>query len=162
MTTAFKTAYETLLLDYLPRPVRTQREYDQACRQIEKLMSGGTDLPQPESELLEILSLLVAQYESTEHAIRDASPAEMLAFLIDARGVSNATIAREAGIPRSVITDVLAGRRAISTANVAKLAKYFHVSPAVFIAEPTPAPGISRRPRIPASSTSRRAVAGKR
>ena len=26
MTTAFRTAYESLLLDYLPRPVRTQHE----------------------------------------------------------------------------------------------------------------------------------------
>ena len=53
---------------------------------------------------------LVAQYESTEHSIHDASPAEMLAFLLDARGVSNAAVARETGIPRSVITDILAGR----------------------------------------------------
>jgi HTH-type transcriptional regulator/antitoxin HigA len=95
----------------MPRPVRTQREYEQACRQIAKLMSAGPELPQAESELLEILSLLVAQYESTEHSIRDASPAEMLAFLLDARGVSNAAVARETGIPRSVITDILAGRR---------------------------------------------------
>ena len=162
MTNAFKTAYESLLLDYLPRPVRTQREYEQACRQIAKLMSGGRELPQAESELLEILSLLVAQYESTEHSIRDASPAEMLAFLIDARGVSNAAVAREAGIPRSVITDILAGRRNISTANVAKLAKYFHVSPAVFIAEPTPQLPVSARPRTRAGCTSSRAVVGKR
>ena len=162
MNTAFKTAYESLLLDYLPRPVRTQREYDQACRQIAKLMSGGPNLPQAESELLEILSLLVAQYESTEHAIRDASPAEMLAFLIDARGVSNAAVARETGIPRSVITDILAGRRNISTANVAKLAAYFHVSPAVFIAEPTPQPPVRRRPRTRAGCTSSQTVAGKR
>ena len=34
--------------------------------------------------MLEILALLAAQYESTEHSIRDASPAEMLAFLLDA------------------------------------------------------------------------------
>lgn len=67
MTTAFKTAYESLLLDYLPRPVRTQREYERVCRQIAKLMSRGPELPQAESELLEILSLLVTQYESTEH-----------------------------------------------------------------------------------------------
>ena len=162
MTNAFKTAYESLLLDYLPRPVRTQREYEQACRQIAKLMSAGPTLPQAESELLEILSLLVAQYESTEYSIRDASPAEMLAFLIDARGVSNAAVAREAGIPRSVITDILAGRRNISTANVAKLAKYFHVSPAVFIVEPTPQPRVSGRPRMRDGCTSSRAVAGKR
>ena len=161
MTTAFRTAYESLLLDYLPRPVRTQRDYEQACRQIAKLMSGGPELPQAESELLEILSLLVAQYESTEHSIRDASPAEMLAFLLDARGVSNAAVARETGIPRSVITDILAGRRNVSTANVAKLAKYFHLSPAVFIAEPASQPPVSARPRTRTGRTSSQSVTGK-
>ena len=161
MTTVFKTVYESLLLDYLPRPVRTQREYELACRQIARLMSGGPELPQAESELLEILSLLVAQYESAEHSIRDASPAEMLAFLIDARGVSNAAVARETRIPRSVITDILAGRRGVSTANVAKLAKYFHVSPAVFIAEPASQPPVSARPRTRAGRTSSQAVTGK-
>ena len=161
MTTVFRTAYESLLLDYLPRPVRTQREYEQACRQIAKLMSGGSELPQAESELLEILSLLVAQYESTEHAIRDASPAEMLAFLIDARGVSNAAVARETRIPRSVITDILAGRRSVSTANVAKFAKFFHVSPAVFIADPASQPPVSARPRTRTGRTSSQAVTGK-
>ncbi len=160
MTTVFRTAYESLLLDYLPRPVRTQREYDQVCRQIAKLMSGGSKLPQAESELLEILSLLVAQYESTGHAIRDASPAEMLAFLLDARGVSNAAVARETGIPRSVITDILAGRRSVSTANVAKFAKYFHVSPAVFIAEPASQPPASARPRTRTGRPSSQAVTG--
>ncbi len=101
----------------------------------QELMSGGPELPQADSELLEILSLLVAQYESTAHSIRDASPAEMLAFLLDARGVS--------------------------TANVAKLAKYFHVSPAVFIAEPASQPPVSARPRTRTGRTSSQSVTGK-
>jgi hypothetical protein len=37
----------------------------------------------------------------------------------------------------------------LSTANVAKLAKYFHVSPAVFIAEPAAQLPVSARPRAP-------------
>jgi HTH-type transcriptional regulator / antitoxin HigA len=162
MSNALKTAYESLLLDYLPRPVRTQREYERVCRQIAKLMSAGPELPQAESEVLEILSLLVAQYESTEHSIRDASPAEMLAFLIDARGVTNAAVARETGIPRSMITDILAGRRNISTANVAKFAKFLHVSPAVFIAEPTTQSPVSGRRRRRAGCASRQAAAARR
>lgn len=162
MARAFKTAYQSLLLDYLPRPVRSEREYEQACRQIAKLMSGGSQLPQAESELLEILSLLVAQYESRERAVRDASPAEMLGFLIDARGVSNATVARETGISRSMITDVLAGRRRISMANVAKLAKYFHVSPTVFIAEPKTEPARSNRRPANAGRATKRSTAEKR
>lgn len=138
MASAFKSVYRSLLLDYLPRPVRTERDYEQTCRRIAKLMEGGCELSQAESELLEILSLLVEQYESAERPIRDASPAEVLAFLIDSRGDTKAAVARATGIPRSVITDILAGRRGVSLANVAKLAKYFHVSPALLIAEPAP------------------------
>ena len=85
----------------------------------------------------------------------------MLAFLLDARGVSNAAVARETGIPRSVITDILAGRRSGSSANVAKLAKYFHVSPAVFIAEPASQPPVSARPRTRTGRTSSQSVTGK-
>ena len=73
MTTVFKTAYESLLLDYLPRPVRTQRAYEQACRQIAKLMSGGPELPQAESELLEIFSLLVGIAVAPSDGARDRS-----------------------------------------------------------------------------------------
>jgi plasmid maintenance system antidote protein VapI len=93
----------------------------------------------------------------------DASPAEMLALLLDARGVSNAAVARETGIPRSVITDILAGRRSVSTANVARLAKYFHLSPAVFIfiAEPASQPPVSARSRTRTGRTSSQSVTGK-
>jgi len=60
-----------------------------------------------------------------------------------------------------VITDILAGRRNVSTANVAKLAKYFHVSPAVFIAKPASQPPVSARPRTRTGRTSSQAVTGK-
>ncbi len=130
----YSETYKSLLLDYMPRPIQSDRQYKSVCRQIEQLMAAGPNLPRAESEMLEVLSLLVEQYETARFSIADASPAEVLSYLIEARGTNNAAVARETGIPRSLITDVLAGRRGISTANVAKLADYFHVSPAVFIA----------------------------
>lgn len=135
MSTAYQAAYQDLLVDYMPRPIRSEREYRKACREIKGLMEGGTKLPRAESEMLEVLSLLVDQYESAKYPIPDASPAEMLVFLIEQKGLTKATVARETGIPRSLLTDVLAGRRNISTANVTRLAKYFRVSAAVFIAD---------------------------
>ena len=56
-----------------------------------------------------------------------------MAHLIDARGVSQAQLAREAGLPRSVVTNVLKGRRGVSQANIIRLARYFHVSSAAFM-----------------------------
>lgn len=101
-------------------------------RLIDRLMKKSK-LSRAEGELLELLATLAEQYESIECPTPRVSQAELLAHLIDARGVTQAQLARETGIPRSVITNVLKGRRKISQANIARLAEYFHVSAAEFI-----------------------------
>src|SRR3990172_4981731 len=126
------TPYQTLLLDFLPRRIHNRRQYGRAMRQIAHLMKK-TRLSRAENELLELLATLVEQYESIEHPTPKASQRDLLAHLIDAREVSQAEVARQAGAARSVITNVLKGRRKISQANITRLAAYFGVSPAVFI-----------------------------
>lgn len=128
------TEYQSLLLDYTPRPIRTDSDYRRAMRQISRLMSAEK-LSRAESQLLELLSTLAEQYESQEYPAPKNPQSELLQHLIDARGVSQAEVARATGIPRSLITNVLKGRRGVSQTNVARLARYFHVSPAVFIEE---------------------------
>jgi HTH-type transcriptional regulator/antitoxin HigA len=120
------TAYQELLLDYSPRPVRNEREYRRTMRSIDRLMKKPR-LSRAESELLELLSTLAEQYESIECPTPKASQKDMLAHFLDARGITQAELARQTGIARSVITNVLKGRRRISQANIARLAKYFHV-----------------------------------
>jgi HTH-type transcriptional regulator / antitoxin HigA len=126
------TAYQELLLDYSPRPVRNDREYRRTMRSIERLMKKPK-LSDAENELLELLATLAEQYESIEYPTPRASQADLLAHLIDAREITQAELARQTGIPRSVITNILKERRKISQANIAKLAEYFHVSAAEFI-----------------------------
>ena len=127
------TTYQALLHEYTPRPIRTEAAYKKALRQIDELMSRPK-LSRAESELLEVLATLVEQYESIEHPTPASPPDRMLAHLIEAKEVTQAAVARATGIPRSTISAVLAGRRQISKANVTKLAAYFGVSPAVFLA----------------------------
>lgn len=127
-----RSNYDALLLEMKPRPIRSQRTLERAYKLIDKLMS--TDhLSQAESDMLEMLSMLVEQFESREHPTPSLSPLEMLAHLIEAKGVKNADLARVASIPRSTLTDILAGRRGISKSNVTRLADYFGVSPDVFL-----------------------------
>ena len=94
---------------------------------------GKPHLAAAASEMVELLSLLIEQYEAVEHPTPDCSPAEMLEHLLEARTITKARLARDTGIPRSVITNVLAGRRGISKAAAVKLASYFGVSLSVFI-----------------------------
>src|SRR5437868_935384 len=113
---AAMTGYENLLLDVRPRPIRSRAAYQEALRQVERLMSKPR-LARAESEMVELLSLLIEQYEAIEYPTPESSPAEVLAHLLEVRGITKAQLARDTGIPRSVITNVLSGRRAISKTN---------------------------------------------
>ena len=126
------TAYDSLLLDVRPRPIRSKAAYQRALRHVEQLMSRP-HLARAESEMVELLSLLIEQHEAVEHPTPECSPAQLLKHLLEARALSKAGLARQTGIPRSVITNVLAGRRALSKANAIKLARYFDVSLSLFI-----------------------------
>ena len=130
------SAYDSLLLEYKPRPIRTPREHRRALQQVEQLIRRyGPHPPRAEGELVAVLSTLIESYETDQFPRRRPSPAETLAHLIDAKQVTKAELARATGIPRSTITNVLSGRRQISKDNVSKLARYFSVDPGVFLPE---------------------------
>jgi HTH-type transcriptional regulator / antitoxin HigA len=126
------TSFQNLLLDYQPRPIRSKAAYERALRHVEQLMTKP-HLSRAESEMVELLSLLIEQYESTDYPTPASVPGEVLEHLLEVRGISKAQLARDTGLARSIITNVLAGRRAISKANALKLAKYFSVSISLFI-----------------------------
>src|SRR5713101_4226746 len=112
-------AYEELLLEYKPRPIRNDSDCRRARRALEKLMK-----PRPsraESELIEVLATLIEQYESREHPTPQVPARQVLAHLMEARGISRAELARATGIPRSTVTNILTGRRNFSKANVRDL-----------------------------------------
>ena len=125
-------SYADLLVQIEPRPIGSKAALEKSYKRIDKLMSKSA-LSRAESEMLELLSMLVEQYESREHPTPHVSAAEMLEHLIEARGITNATLAAETNIPRSIVTDILAGRRRISLGNVRKFADYFRVPPSVFV-----------------------------
>ena len=126
------STYADLLIQIEPRPIRSKAALERTYKQIDELMSKP-ELSRNESQMLELLSMLVEQYESREHPTPPVSVNEMLAHLIESRGITNATLAAETQIPRSTITDILVGRRNISIANVRKFANYFRLPATVFI-----------------------------
>jgi HTH-type transcriptional regulator/antitoxin HigA len=128
--------YRSLVSDFLPRPIRSEREYRRALAYIDQHIQPK--LPKAQGMFLELLATLVAQYESQMYPAPEASPADVLEHLIDERGLTNAELARATGIPRQTITNIVKGDRGISKANAIKLAKYFQVSPELFLAKISP------------------------
>jgi HTH-type transcriptional regulator/antitoxin HigA len=128
------TSYDKLLAQFKPRPIGSEPQYRRVIRQIDELMRMR-NRTRAQEDLLELLSALVGHYEERRFPAPDVSPGEVLAHLIEVRGVSRAGVARATGIPRQTITNIVTGARGVSAANRSKLAAYFHVSPHVFSAE---------------------------
>ena len=84
-------------------------------------------LSDPEQDYLDVLSDQVEAYEAGAVPIRPVGDADLLRFLIETRGTTQAAVAKEAGIAESTISEVLAGKRRLNRAQIGKLARHFHV-----------------------------------
>ena len=79
-----------------------------------------------------MLSDQIEAYEAEAVPIRPVGDADMLRFLIENRGATQASVAKQAGIAESTISEVLAGKRKLNRSQIGKLARYFHVEPGAF------------------------------
>ncbi len=80
------------------------------------------------------MSDLVASYEDEHYPITPASDADMLHHLMDAKGVNQAQLSREAGIAKSTVSEVLAGKKGFTRKIIRKLADYFSADVSVLSA----------------------------
>jgi HTH-type transcriptional regulator / antitoxin HigA len=93
-----------------------------------------TSLPQPtqpQVEAIELLTLLIERYEEEHYALPEASPIDVLKFLLEHHSLKQRDIATDLG-GESVVSEVLTGRRKLNTSHIERLSTRFHVSPAVF------------------------------
>jgi HTH-type transcriptional regulator/antitoxin HigA len=129
--TAALSQYQALLVEFVPRPIRSEREYRKSLRQIERLMTANPTREM--GELIDLLATLIEQYEAADHPTPKLPPRQLLDHYLENRGLTRAELARQTGIPRSAITNILKGRRSISKANARRLAEFFRVPISAFI-----------------------------
>ena len=123
--------YLDLIRRFPLRPLRSDSELDSAIEVIDSLIDLDK-LSAPERDYLDVLSDLVKDYEEEAVAIKSVSDSEMIRFLIEAKQVTQSQVAAGTGIAESTVSAVLAGKRKLNRNHIGKLAKYFHVSTAVF------------------------------
>ena len=97
----------------------------------EVLDAGGADETSPLAALAERIGELVEVYETERHPIPDASPADVLAFLMDQNGLKPEDLP-EIGT-QGVVSAVLNGKKELDLRQVATLSKRFGVPADVFI-----------------------------
>ena len=114
------------------RPIRNDDEYDRTVALMNNLLDiVGEEENHALSGLLDLVSELVEDYDTEHFAIETSDPKEVLRYLIETRGLKQGDLASV--VPQSNLSAILAGKRKISATLAGKLAKFFNISPAVFV-----------------------------
>ena len=125
--------YAGLCQLHLPRPIHDEAALRSAWQMMEAMV--GRDLTHDQQDYLAVLTDLVEAYEENTRPVRfeKSSPAEILGYLLKENGMDAAEFSRLLDIDRSIGGRILRGDRALTLAQVRKLARRFSVSPALFI-----------------------------
>ena len=124
--------YARVLAKVLPRIIATAQEHERVLAEVEKLMDKGDRRTPEQDAALELMVRLIQDYEEKHYPLPDPSPTEMLAYLMEQRGLKQADLALLFK-SRGYISDVLNGKRGISKALAKQLGAFFNVSADLFI-----------------------------
>ena len=116
-------------------PIRNERDYTRMHALMEQLLDlVGDDEDHPLADLLDVIGVLVAQYEdeNTPALLASSKPLEVLNFLMEQHGLTQSDLRREIGT-QGVVSEILSGNRQINARQAKALAKRFGVSAAVFL-----------------------------
>ena len=130
--TAVRSEYAALLSSTLPAVIRSEAENARYIAMLEELDTKGNRMTAAERRMADLLTLLIENFEEKHYALKASSPVEVLNELMLANGLKQKDMLDVFGTP-SIISEVLHGKRQLTTEHIRRLSRRFHVSPEVFI-----------------------------
>ncbi len=122
--------YLQLLNQFPPRPIKSHEDFEAVQAVIDQLLDAD-ELSEAQRDYLNLLASLVHEYESGQNLMPDLFGVQLLKVLIEEMGLKQKDL-----LPifktESIVSAVLRGKRKFTVEHIEKLAKFFHVSPAVF------------------------------
>ena len=100
------------------KPIKTGKDYKQALGQIAKLWDAKVN--SPEADILNILSILVEDYENNNFKIYPPNPIEAIKFRMEQLGLKNTDVAQYLG-GKNRVSEILHGKRNLTVKMIRKL-----------------------------------------
>jgi HTH-type transcriptional regulator/antitoxin HigA len=124
--------YQQLLGEALPVLIRTEPEYQRLLQAAAQLMEKPEEeIGEEEGRLLEMLGVLIEEYEGRVHPLPQTEPHRMLGYLLREKGMKPSDL--WAALPKSRVSEILSGKRGISKVQAKQLAELFRVPVELFL-----------------------------
>ena len=115
------------------RIIKSKAEYEAALARIEKLMDAAPNTVQGDE--LELLSLLVHDYEDKEFPMDKPDPVAAIRFRMEQQGLAPRDLVPLLG-SRSRVSEVLSGRRGLSLKMIRALVAGLRIPAELLLGEP--------------------------
>lgn len=102
------------------RPIKTEQDYELALKQMEKVFHAKPNTT--EGDLLEILSMLIHEYEQKNYKVEPLTPLEAIKYEMEEQGLTQSSLAQRFGMSKSTISEILNGKKQMSL----RFMKYLH------------------------------------
>jgi HTH-type transcriptional regulator/antitoxin HigA len=124
--------YKQLIAAVPPKIIHTEKENRYYLAKFEELNNRWAELTQAERDLYETLGVLIEDFEKKSYKTRAATSIEVIKELMAANALKQKDLV---GVfeTASVASEVLNGKRALTTEHIRRLGKRFNISPAVFL-----------------------------
>jgi HTH-type transcriptional regulator/antitoxin HigA len=102
------------------RPIKSEEQYDEALERIYNLMQQDIESGSAHADELEVLSLLVSDYEASHYPIPHPNPLEAIKFRMEQMNMNESELAKVLGY-RSRKSEILSGKRKLSLTMIRKI-----------------------------------------
>lgn len=130
-TLTISREYGALLARIPPKVIRTEKENEAYAEILYDLDRRHSALTLAERELADLLTLLVEDFEAKRYRLPRSKPLDALRFLMEEHELRQKDLVDVFGTP-SIVSEVLSGRRELTTTHIKRLSRRFHVSPELF------------------------------
>ncbi|MVZ62238.1 helix-turn-helix domain-containing protein [Sphingobacterium humi] len=115
------------------KPIKSEEQYESYLERIYALMQTDLKADSLEADEVEILSILVKNYENTHYAVEKPNPIDAIKFRLDQMGKNESYLGKILGASRK--SEILSGKRKLNLAQIRKISKELNISADVLVQE---------------------------
>jgi HTH-type transcriptional regulator/antitoxin HigA len=114
------------------KPIKNKPQYESALARVYAIMQKEIKPDSKDSDELEVLSILVKEYETEYYPVPKAKPLDAIKFRLEQMGMSEGELSKILG-NRSRKSEIFSGKRKLSLSMIRKLNEVLHIPAEVLI-----------------------------
>lgn len=114
------------------KPIKNEQQYEQALERVYLLLQKDLSPDSRESDELEVLSILIKEYENEYYPVPSPNPLDAIRFRMEQMNMSESDLSEILGA-RSRKSEILSGKRKLSLSMIRKLQEKLHIPAEVLI-----------------------------